>query len=1116
MNQRASYSNKVVAKAFGGIVAKKAKFTGDLPAAPAYKDIPAKSLKFNTFFHPYANDFISKLNEGGIDRLLDADTTIDINNSIPDIVDPIFESYQPGGQELIDPQHPRLNLDFGEFGSANANDISQGPYAIYNQELFFHVPLYIATRLSKNGKYAEAMKWFHYIFDPTTNLPVDAGNPEARYWNVLPFKNKQEETVQSFLDGLKPNTGNRKINAKIQDWLDNPFKPHVVARSRPISYMKNVIFKYVDNLIAWADDLFRRDTIESINEATQLYIIASHILGDKPQLVPERGKTKAKTFHELKGLLDDFSNALVSIENYLPFSSDVEVPDKEYPGNLLGAGQNLYFCIPNNEKMLKYWDTVADRLFKIRHCMNIEGVERKLDLFEPEIDPALLIAATAKGLSISSILSDLRSPAPFYRFNYLAQKAIEFCAEVKSLGNTFLSAIEKKDAEELSRKRAQHESQLLDLMTAIKERQVLEAKANKSGLEKNRETAKKRLKHYTDLLGLDGTTIPDMAQLPLTLTEDSTFVDTSIPEISIDVDVSLVEGGEKGVKLIPKEKEELDKNSESQERQLAAGILESIAGFIHLIPTFASDVKPVGIGAGFAFGGAMIGRAISASARAIQVDAAVKSYEASKASKMASFIRRDQEWVLQANMAAREIIQIDKQIVSADIRIQIAGKELENHKQQIINAQEVEQFLKDKFSGMELYQWMKEQLYAVYKQSYQLAYDMAKKAEKAYRFELGLSDSNFIQYGYWDDMYKGLGSGEKLHLALKQMEKSYLEENRREFELTKHISIVSLNPFRLLELKQTGSCEIELPEELFDLDYPGHYFRRIKSVSITVPCIIGPYTMVNCTLRLLKNSVRVNIQKGNSDNYEHNHDDGIPVDDDRFIENNIPFKAIATSSAQNDSGVFELNFRDDRYLPFEGAGAISSWRLELTDPKLSQFDYNSISDIILHIKYTSREDSGNFRKDAIKHLDEYMQKAIENAPEPFMRLFSLKHEFPEAFNQLINKADKIQKTEIEISKIHFNRVFANRILNVVETNIFIKPKEGKAVTDPAGFKFDNTAANAWIAVFDGSLKKTTIPSAEFNPLKKVTIEAGTQGGNDGLKKNEVEDLLILFSFSVKA
>jgi hypothetical protein len=49
----------------------------------------------------------------------------------------------------------------------------------------------------------------------------------------------------------------------------------------------------------------------------------------------------------------------------------------------------------------------------------------------------------------------------------------------------------------------------------------------------------------------------------------------------------------------------------------------------------------------------------------------------------------------------------------------------------------------------------------------------------------------------------------------------------------------------------------------------------------------------------------------------------------RFVEINIPVRAITASGAQNGSGVFELSFRDGRHLPFEGAGAISEWSLEL-------------------------------------------------------------------------------------------------------------------------------------------------------------------------------------------
>ena len=41
--------------------------------------------------------------------------------------------------------------------------------------------------------------------------------------------------------------------------------------------------KYIENLIAWADQLFRRDTIEAINEGTTLYAQAMN------QTVPTMG-----------------------------------------------------------------------------------------------------------------------------------------------------------------------------------------------------------------------------------------------------------------------------------------------------------------------------------------------------------------------------------------------------------------------------------------------------------------------------------------------------------------------------------------------------------------------------------------------------------------------------------------------------------------------------------------------------------------------------------------------------------------------------------------------------------------------------------------------------------
>ena len=65
-------------------------------------------------------------------------------------------------------------------------------------------------------------------------------------------------------------------------------------------------------------------------------------------------------------------------------------------------------------------------------------------------------------------------------------------------------------------------------------------------------------------------------------------------------------------------------------------------------------------------------------------------------------------------------------------------------------------------------------------------------------------------------------------------------------------------------------------------------------------------------------------------------------------------EAIATSTGQNDAGLFELNFRDERYLPFEYSGAISRWRIELPI-ETNAFDIDTVSDLIFQLSYTARE-----------------------------------------------------------------------------------------------------------------------------------------------------------------
>jgi hypothetical protein len=460
----------------------------------------------------------------------------------------------------------------------------------------------------------------------------------------------------------------------------------------------------------------------------------------------------------------------------------------------------------------------------------------------------------------------------------------------------------------------------------------------------------------------------------------------------------------------------LDKMNQAHKLSESAQGAKLGASILSIIP--AIDLGVTGFGgspvAKFKIGGLELGQAANLAAEVLSFMSQIASDDASTASAKGGYDRRWNDWKLQESLADKELDQLDSQIASAELRVAIAQQELDNQSLQIENSKAIDAFMHSKYTNQDLYQWQVGQISGVYFQSYKLAYDLAKRAERCFRFEMGLLDSSFINFGYWDSLKKGLLSGENLQYDIRRLENAYLVQNRREFELTKHISLLMLDPLALVTLRETGRCFFSLPEEIFDLDYPGHYFRRIKSVSLTLPCVVGPYTTISCTLRLSKNSIRINTANGDNGYLRNTDDQGLPTDDDRFIENNIPVNAIAASSGQNDSGVFELNFRDERYLPFERAGAISDWSLELfndlaannPDPAhpdygrpLRQFDYNTIADAVIHIKYTAREDAGPFKNGAIAHLRDYFSQTDSTNSQ---RLFNLKQEFPSQWHRFLN------------------------------------------------------------------------------------------------------------------
>ncbi|MEO1078222.1 MAG: hypothetical protein AAFY29_01615 [Pseudomonadota bacterium] len=615
--------------------------------------------------------------------------------------------------------------------------------SIYNWELFFHIPFMIATHLSRNQRFEDAQKWFHFIFDPTDNSEVPALMNPYRFWKVKPFyENTDIRTVEEMLRLLSSSEADdlearRDLEAQIKDWRKNPFQPHRIAEQRPVAYQKSEVMKYLDNLIAWADHLFRQDTRESVREATQIHVLASGILGKEPDRIPAPEGTKTiggnpvRNFNDLAPHLNDLDNAPIMLETVLP---PAELPGAD-PGSGLNAadsflnpggdggsggitgpgdlvsnepedppapeivGSTLFFCVPPNPKLLNYWDIVADRLFKIRHCLNIEGIERQLALFAPPIDPALLVRATAAGVDLSSVLSDLNAPRPHYRFQTTLRAALDLCGDVKALGQALLSGLEKRDAEELSLLRQRDEESMLKSVRAVRKLQIDEAREAITGLKKNLDGIQQRQEFY-----------------------------------------------EKREARIPNEKLHLQKLEAAQMFDTISSATSLAASVQAMVPEF-----DLGAEGGFSsptvkaqVGGANFSKAASIASQILGIMASSARQDGQRASIVAGYDRHQEEWDFSAAQAAKDAENMESQIAAAEVRLAIAEKELENQEQQIEHSQEVHRFMRDKFCNRDLYSWMVGQVSGLYFQSYQLAYDLAKRAERAFQHELAVPDAGVL------------------------------------------------------------------------------------------------------------------------------------------------------------------------------------------------------------------------------------------------------------------------------------------------------------------------------------------------------------------------------------
>lgn len=788
-----------------------------------------------------------------------------------------------------------------------------GPYGTYFWEVYYYIPFLIGNLSMANQRHSHAKKWYEYIFNPTATYDPALGNDS--YWEFLKLRGITMESLQQTLTNP----------AQIAVYNNDPYDPNAIARLRPSAFQKAIVMRYIDNIIKWGDLLYTKDTWESINEATLLYMLARDLLGERPVKVGVCKQEPPATFAEIQQKYgDNIPQFLITLENALPAISDGSTLDGVSGGGMTTGVSNgyvpfndlnSYFCVGINEQLVAYWDVTEDRLFKIRHCMNIQGAVRQLALFEPPINPMDLVRAAAAGRDILSVANQWQPTSSPYRFVFLIAQAKAVAGQLMQFGGQLLGALEKMDAEALAQLRQGQEIEILNLTTKVREKQIEQLDCAISSLEYSRESADTRNRFYQRLI--------DMGLSPSEQLNISAMILANV-------------------------------------FNMGGSLMRGLSSVSYLVPNVGSPFA-------MTYGGSQIGSSLGAAAAVFDMFSTYYNMISSLSLTMAGYERRAQEWELQLELSAQDIEQIQAQIDATKVQREVAVRELEINERTLEQSMEVEEFLQNKFTNAELYQWMVNRISTVYFQTYRLAVETALAAETAVQYEMNTYDT-FITLNYWDSLKKGLLAGEQLMLNLNQLEQAYITDNVRTLEIQKTISMLQTNPKALLDLKETGGCAFTMSESLFDYDFPGQYCRKIKSISITVPALVGPYQNVKATLTQTGSQILIEPDLDGVAFLLSSSGSTTPPKG-ALRSNWHANQKIAISRSIDDNGMFQLNFNDDRYLPFEGTGAVSRW--EFSMPKqTNRFNFSNISDLVIKLSYTALAGAEEFKAGVIDLLEQ--------------------------------------------------------------------------------------------------------------------------------------------------
>lgn len=685
-------------------------------------------------------------------------------------------------------------------------------------------------------------------------------------------------------------------------WLTTD--PDALASANPVHYQKSIFMAYISNLLATGDASYRRLTSDSLSLARLQYSQVKDLLGPRPDMLIIN--------HWTPETLSELSASIAGSVELNKFECQ-EACLPAFPGRGNAADTpttNDNFMAPVNTLLLSYWNTMDSRLYNLHHQLTIDGQPMTLPLYAAPVNPIVLMEQSVESGSLVNTSSGIVSVVPPFRFTVMLQSARSAVATLSQFGQTLLSYCERQDTSGLQELSAQLAFNISGYTLTLQQNAIDAIDKEQESLQVSLSLAQQRRDHYQGLFNGN---------------------------------------------ISSSEQEVMNMQTSSASLMTAAEPLTTAGYALNMAPNIF----------GLADGGSNWGAAAIASGIVLELSAQSTNVASQRIQLSEEYRRRREEWQIQYQQAQSEMDVINSQLDTLSVRRTGAVTALQLAQAQQDNLKTTLSFLTTRFTQSALYNWLTGQLSALYYQAYDVTLSLCLSAEACWQYEMGDITSRFIQTNLWNDNFRGLLVGETLQLNLQQMESAWLNRYVRRLELARTLSLKQLlefstDPSDWDDFITSGKTTFSLTESLYDSDYPGHYLRQIKSVTVTLPALVGPYQDIRMTLT--QSGSRV-LLKADIEGVKYLNDPS-SGGSANILVNPRASQQIAVSSGLNDAGLFVLSFGDERYLPFEGTGAVSDWQIAFPNPTSTEQAalLASLNDVILQVHYTALYGGSSFEQ----------------------------------------------------------------------------------------------------------------------------------------------------------